>query len=155
MKNLIRYSESTENFLSDYCRPFFHSSSSSGRKFGPKIGNFDLILDDPFDHILPISARMTLKLWGNDVSDDLNRFRMPSHDFGSFKKYFWAKMANLWMIQDSHFWPHLSGICSYDLETFRKWWQWWFRSIQNAFTWFLIIQEAFLSQNDEFMDDPR
>ena len=28
---------------------------------------------------------------------------MPSHDFGSFKKYFWAKMANLWMIQDSHF----------------------------------------------------
>ena len=40
MKNLIRYSESTENFLSDYCRPFFHSSSSSGRKFGPKIGNF-------------------------------------------------------------------------------------------------------------------
>ena len=39
-ENLIRYSESTENFLSDYCRPFFHSSSSSGRKFGPKIGNF-------------------------------------------------------------------------------------------------------------------
>ena len=40
MKNLIRYSESTENFLSDYCRPFFHSSSSSGRKFGLKIGYF-------------------------------------------------------------------------------------------------------------------
>ena len=131
-ENLIRYSESTENFLSCTSHQIFAYLSSSGRKFGPKIGNFDLILDDPFDHILPISARMTLKLWGNDVSDDLNRFRMPSHDFGSFKKHFLAKIMYLWMIQDSHFWPYLCSTCSYDLETFRKWWQWWFKSIENV-----------------------
>ena len=87
-ENLIRYSESTENFLSCTSHQIFAYLSSSGRKFGPKIGNFDLILDDPFDQILPISARMTLKLSGNDVSDDLNRLRMPTCDFGSFKKHF-------------------------------------------------------------------
>ena len=43
---------------------------------------------------------MTLKPFGNDGSDDLNRLRMSICDFGSFKKYFWAKMMNLWMIQD-------------------------------------------------------
>ena len=62
MENLIRYSESTENFLSCTSHQIFAYLSSSGRKFGPKIGNFDLILDDIFDHILPISARKTMKL---------------------------------------------------------------------------------------------
>ena len=39
-ENLIRYSESTINFLSQVCHPFFHSSSSSMRKFDPKTVNF-------------------------------------------------------------------------------------------------------------------
>ena len=51
-------------------------------------------------HIFPIFARMALKLSGNDDSDDLNRFRIFSHGFGSFNKYIWPKMMNLWMIQD-------------------------------------------------------
>ena len=47
------------------------------------------------------------------------------------------------MIQDSHFRPYLANIYSYDLETLRKWCQWWSKSIQNAFTWFWIIQKVF------------
>ena len=39
-ENLIRYSESTENFLSRMSHQIFAYLSSSGRKFGPKIGNF-------------------------------------------------------------------------------------------------------------------
>ena len=46
---------------------------------------------------------MTMKLSENDDNDDLDRFRMPSDDFCLFKMHFWAKMMNLWMIQDSHF----------------------------------------------------
>ena len=40
MENLIRYSESTENFLSCTSHQILAYLSSSGRKFGPKIGNF-------------------------------------------------------------------------------------------------------------------
>ena len=40
MKNLIRYSESTENFLSCTSHQIFAYSSSSGWKSGSKIGNF-------------------------------------------------------------------------------------------------------------------
>jgi len=41
-ENLIRYSESTENFLSWRCHQIFAYMSSSGWKFDPKIGNFHL-----------------------------------------------------------------------------------------------------------------
>ena len=39
-ENLIRYSESTINFLSQVCHPFFPYSSSSGWKIGSKTANF-------------------------------------------------------------------------------------------------------------------
>jgi hypothetical protein len=45
-----------------------------------------------FDHILSVFARMTLKLSGNDASDNLHRLRIPTYNFASFKN-------NLWMIQ--------------------------------------------------------
>ena len=40
IENLIWYSESTINFLSDCCHPFFHSISSSGCNFTTKTVNF-------------------------------------------------------------------------------------------------------------------
>ena len=42
-ENLIRYSESTENFFSRMSHQIFAYLSSLGRKFGPKIGNFPKI----------------------------------------------------------------------------------------------------------------
>ena len=85
--------------------------------FGPKWWIYGWSKIVIFDHIFPVLARMTLKLSANDGSDDLNRLRMPSHDFGSFKKcsepkwwiYWWSKTQYL---------PYYSRICSYVLETF-------------------------------------
>ena len=45
MENLIWYSESTKNYLSQVCHPFFHSSSSSMRKFDPKTVNFECLFE--------------------------------------------------------------------------------------------------------------
>ena len=44
MKNLIWYSESTKNYLSDYCYQIFPYSSSSGWKFDLKTANFQFFV---------------------------------------------------------------------------------------------------------------
>ena len=44
MKNLIWYSKSTKNYLSDYCHQIFPYSSSSGSKFDLKTANFQFFV---------------------------------------------------------------------------------------------------------------
>ena len=44
MKNLIWYSKSTKNYLSDYCHQIFPYSSSSGWKFDLKTANFQFFV---------------------------------------------------------------------------------------------------------------
>ena len=66
IENLIRYSESTENFLSRMSHQIFAYLSSSGRKFGPKIGNFP-----KFSKILHFSKKnffFKVSKWSNSQS---------------------------------------------------------------------------------------
>ena len=44
IENLIRYSESTENYLSECCPPIFPYLSSSGWKFDLKTANFQIFV---------------------------------------------------------------------------------------------------------------
>ena len=62
MENLIWYSESTINFLSDCCHPFFHSCSSSMRKYDTKLANFHALFEWFFGIFSATTWNISMKL---------------------------------------------------------------------------------------------
>ena len=62
IENLIWYSESTINFLSDCCQPFFHSISSSGCNFTEKTANFHDLFEWSSVNISTTTWKILMKL---------------------------------------------------------------------------------------------
>ena len=106
-ENLIRYSESTINFLSQVCHSFFPYSSSSGWKIGSKTANFHAFLND----FWPFSRQPVDWVRWNSVRSETKwiRRRRKRPDAKILSRYgdIWAQSCQkstkitkiLWMIQ--------------------------------------------------------
>ena len=94
MKNLIRYSESTENFLSCTFHQIFAYSSSSGWKSGSKIGNFakfSKILQN-FENFFEKIFFFKISKWPNSQKSAIKKFSiffpLWGHPGSSLRKFF-------------------------------------------------------------------
>ena len=107
MENLIWYSESTKNYLTLVCHPFFHISSSSMRKFDPKTVNFECL----FEWFLGIFSSTTwdisMKLGQkSDKMDKKQLQKTAGQYYQPSRRFLGSKMAKIdqtlwiWMIQN-------------------------------------------------------